>query len=303
MKKPLNSTTVCSVKKSKGLGYFIDLFCAVRIGRKAPLFFNKRGHKMVVFSNDYIGILINQFGVYEIDELSLLFKFLNPIKLTLSTGIALDIGANLGNHSLYFSQYFSKVYAFEPHPDTFYLLKFNAKWKNNIIPNNIGFGDVKGEFELIENNTNSGGAFIAESIDNTLKGTKITIEKLDETTLDLTDLTFMKIDVEGFEKNVIKGGMQVIKKHQPLLVIEQSEDEFINGTTKSLELLKTMGYRFCWQKAQKTSKFWLIRRLINFKRIFIGTDAKIITGHQVPKQFHSMLIAVPPRFLSVLKLD
>ncbi|MDB2426116.1 FkbM family methyltransferase [bacterium] len=294
---------LCDIKSPGGLDYFIDLFCVVRIGKRAPKFFEKRGHKMAVFANDYIGILINQFGGYEHNELKLLFRFLAPLKNNFSSGTALDIGANIGNHSLYFSDYFSQIYSFEPSPDTFHLLSFNTKWKKNISINNIGLGNSKGTYELVENTTNFGGAYISSSNEKQENSTQISVEKLDDLSLDFSNLTFIKIDVEGFEENVLKGGLNTLNKSQPLVVFEQTKKDFRNGSSPSLDLLKSLGYKFCWQQSEKSSKFWLIRRFFNLFNILGGFKRKIVTGEQVPKQFHSMLIAVPPRFFSTLKLD
>ena len=60
----------------------------------------------------------------------------------------LDIGANIGNHSLFFSNYFAKCISFEPNPRTFSVLEINSRLVENIIPMNIGLSDKKGEVEL-----------------------------------------------------------------------------------------------------------------------------------------------------------
>ncbi len=303
MKNKNTSQILYQTKAKRGIGYYIDLFCAVRIGKKAPKFYQKRGHKMAVFANDYVGILINQFGLYERDELDLLFEFLTPLKECFSSGTALDIGANIGNHSVFFSTYFSQVHSFEPSPDTYYLLHYNAKQRENITAHNMGLGDLSGQFHMVENHTNIGGTYIDTADNDQDRGETISVQKMDELSIDLDALTFMKIDVEGFEERVIKGGIESIKKHQPLIVFEQAEQEFMDGSTPSIEVLKSLGYCFCWQNKQKVSRFWLIRRLANLFQATVGFKPMIVTGPVVPKQFHSMLIAVPARFKSLLNIE
>ena len=292
---------VCQVKKSKGVGYLLDLLCVTRIGRKAPQLVKERGYKMAVFSNDYIGILINQFGLYENDELKLLSEFLKPVNSILLKGTALDIGANIGNHSLYFSCFFSKVYSFEPNPDTYDLLKINAKGANNITVYNYGLGDEEGTFFLQENITNIGGSSVVNNQND--KTVEIKILKLDNLIDEISDLVFIKIDVEGFEEKVFRGGIKCIKKYQPIVVFEQDKEAFNEEETRSIRLLRELDYHFYWQEKERRINSKIFSKFINFYRIVVKSKIKIITGPRVPKQFHSMLIAVPPRFSSLLNLE
>jgi len=289
---------ICQSNKSKGVGYLVDLLCATRIGKKAPKLYENRGYKMAVFSNDYIGILINQFGVYEQDELELLFEFLKPIDNVLIKGAALDIGANIGNHSLYFSPYFQKIYCYEPSPDTYKLLEMNVKSSDNIEVYNYGLGDEEGVFFMKENRTNIGGSSVVhEKSDETIQ---IQIVKLDNYINELSNINFIKIDVEGFEEKVFRGGLRFIQAHQPIIVFEQDEMVFDEEETPSIVLLRKLGYQFCWQHKEKRIKSTLLRKFVNFYRIVLNPKIKIVTGSRVPKQFHSMLIAIPPRFSSLL---
>ena len=134
----------------------IDLAIVERVIKLSHRLNAERNRKMAIFANDLIGISINQFGVYEKEELDILFDFLTPLKETLAAGTCLDIGANIGNHSLYFAPIFAAVHSFEPHPATFRLLEFNVGDSENVIPHNFGLGDTKGSFTLRENPTNLG---------------------------------------------------------------------------------------------------------------------------------------------------
>ena len=59
-----------------------------------------------------------------------------------------DIGANIGNHSIAFSKISKKVYSFEAHPRTFEILKFNTDKYKNIKIFNIGISNKKGSLFL-----------------------------------------------------------------------------------------------------------------------------------------------------------
>ncbi|MGV0961458.1 MAG: FkbM family methyltransferase [Limnohabitans sp.] len=275
---------------------FIDLYMARRIGRRSREFNLMRRGKMAIFANDYIGLQINQHGFFERSDLDMVFAFLNPILEDLGNGIALDIGANIGNHSLYFSRYFKAIHSFEPHPRIFDLLQFNARIVDNIVPRNFGLGDANESLELNENWENMGSSSIKHNPG--IEGSKVSIEikRLDDLALDTGTISLMKIDVEGFESNVIRGAWKTIQEHQPLILMEQLASEFKDGTTESIEALCKEGYAFCWHQPWATSKGWVVRRINTVRNIFLGGtyDHNFMTG-DVPPATYEMLIAVPAR--------
>ena len=77
-----------------------------------------------VFANDTIGSFINVDGVFEKYQLEVLTDFLNRMNFSFNNKHCIDVGANIGNHSLYFSDLFSRVTSFEAHPKVFKLLEF-----------------------------------------------------------------------------------------------------------------------------------------------------------------------------------
>jgi FkbM family methyltransferase len=280
---------------------FIDLYVARRIGSRSREFNLKRRGKMAIFANDYIGIEINQHGFFEGFDLDMVFAFLNPILADIGNGTALDIGANIGNHSIYFSRYFKAIHCFEPHPRIFELLKFNSRIVDNIVPHNFGLGDANGSLDLNENWENMGSSSIKNKPGIEAGKVSIEIKSLDDLALDTGTISLMKIDVEGFESNVIRGAWRTIQHHQPLILMEQLASEFKEGTSESIEALRKQGYAFCWNQPWATSKGWVARRINTVRNIFMGTtyDHNFMTG-DVPPATYEMLIAVPRRFQTKL---
>ncbi len=140
----------------------------------------------------------------------------------------LDIGANIGTHTVILSELFKNVYAFEPQKEVFELLKLNLKENNctNVIPYNFGLGEKekKANLGFIDKNksNNFGGVAIVEK-EGDIKGESIDIKTIDS--LELKDIGFIKIDVEGYEYNALLGGEQTIKKYRPVIVFEQHDDK------------------------------------------------------------------------------
>ena len=292
--------SVFETKRSRGLGHLIDLAMVEHVIKVSHPLSAKRNRKMAIFANDLIGITINQFGIYEKEELDILFDFLTPLKRSFAAGTCLDVGANIGNHSLYFAPIFGEVHSFEPHPATFRLLDFNVNGIRNIVAHNFGLGDSTGTFTLRENPTNLGGCAITTASDGRSDDIEVRVECLDGLNLDLGSLCFIKIDVEGFEVSVLRGAIKTITAHQPLIVLEQHESEFVDDTTPSIALLQGLGYSFCWHHAGARAKSRYLRRLANLRELLAGRRHRIFTGTPVPKRNHAMLIAVPPRFAAIL---
>lgn len=284
------------------INLYLDTAVVRRIGSKSKEFNLVRGGKMAIFASDYIGIHINQYGFYDDAELRMVFAFLAPVSKEIGLGVALDIGANIGNHSIYFSKYFTSIRSFEPHPRIFDLLLFNSKIASNIIPYNFGLGDEEKDLELNENWENMGSSSIKHNLNADDMKVNIRIRRLDDINLNADMISFVKIDVEGFEANVIQGGLVTIRKHQPLIVLEQMESEFINDTTVTLDLLKKEGYIFCWFQPWAVARGWLVRRVNTVKNILLGGtyDYNVIASVSPPKTTYDMLIAVPVRFQAQL---
>lgn len=255
---------------------------------------------MAVFANDHIGVTINQFGYFEHEELMDLFEYFSPLHDEFRSSVALDIGANIGNHSIFFSEFFLSVHAFEPNPSTFELLKFNSRSVSNIVPHNLGLGDVSGSFELAEDPTNMGLSSLKYLADGQHTSVSIVTERLDDIELNVKSLALVKIDVEGYEANVIKGAMSTLKTMQPLVVLEQHESEFENGATPSIRLLQEIGYSFCWHEAPSENASWWRRRARDLREVLLGRDSVVSTSDVIPKRNYTMLIAVPPRFRAAL---
>lgn len=290
--------TVWKKQYPQSFSHYVNLKMADYISRRSVhLISVRKNQQMAIFANDYIGILINQFGYFEHEELSDLFEYLSPLHAEFEDGVALDIGANIGNHTLFFSNYFRLVHSFEPNPRTYELLKFNTSPVSNVVTHSIGLGDSKGEFELTQDLVNHGLSSMKFTSVSTADPVKVKVDTLDELSFEgQSEICFVKMDVEGFEENVIRGGVKMISKNQPLIILEQHESEFSGGCSPSITLLRGLGYKFSWKHKSKPSKFWLGRRLAELWEILSGRDCRYVSANEVPPANYTMLVAVPPRF-------
>jgi FkbM family methyltransferase len=261
-----------------------------------------RTHKqLATFSFDLIGMEINIGGVYSGNDLDALFQWLRQAHPSLFQGTALDIGANIGNHALYFSDHFAKVLAFEPNGRTYELLKFNAGMAPNIEAYNVGISDRASDAWMVFNKVNMGGARVVRAAE--ADATQVKLAPLDTLVREDEDVTLVKIDVEGHEREVLLGSEKVIRRHRPLIMFEQHVKEIENGTSPCIELLRSYGYtRFLTLEIHPKSFRYLpgpLGQLLVFLwRSVAGERRYIVEKSSFEKRFYPFIIAAPDEIAS-----
>lgn len=244
-----------------------------------------------------IGHRINLDGVYEGDNLALLFEWLTPIcDSHFSDSCAIDIGANIGNHSVYFSPFFKTVVSFEPNPKTFTLLQLNARLVDNVVCHNAGISDSDREALLDTRSHNTGVSRVSEKV--TASTVAIDLRKLDSFVGDSDKVALIKIDVEGHEAQVLRGSEAVIRGHNPFVIFEQHHSDFVNGTTRSIEILKEYGYRNFAVIESYPPKFLFLPRVIrrlcqSLMRLAFGESREIRIRDHIKPGFYPFIVAVP----------
>lgn len=252
----------------------------------------ERRKQLVVYSFDYIGHAINLNGVYEKDDLDTFFEWMTSIGVDFTQATALDIGANIGNHSLYFSDYFKRVVSFEPHPRTFKLLSLNAELAGNVTCHNVGLSDKEGSAVLSVLPVNFGRSTLsatpgAESVTIRL----VTLDGFCE----LDNVRLLKIDVEGHEYQALSGAGNIIRQHQPIILFEQHIDDFDHGESKVLSLLQDFGYEHfaVIKKYPLPSPTVLKFAITPLRRALWGQQTRVVLTKAVVPDFYSFIVALP----------
>jgi FkbM family methyltransferase len=274
--------------------FFIDEMIKNELNKRSAKHNERRNAPIAVFGNDWIGININVEGLYEEEHITDLIQLLKALKIDIAHSSAVDIGANIGNHSIEFSKYFSRVICFEPNPRTFDLLSANTKRLTNIAIHNFGCASSFEKIKFTEDFNNIGGS--SSVID--IKGSneiEILVKPLDDFFDDLSKVELIKIDVEGMEYSALKGAENVISKFHPVICLEQLEAEFRPeyNETEALDWLRSKGYRI-FSLRNKKRKSLIIRRLYNIKQLFFGVkeNREIIEYTKLPKATYSMVYAI-----------
>ena len=135
-------------------------------------------------------------------------------------GVVIDVGANIGSHTLYFAWMLntSKVYSFEPQKGLFPILQKNCEL-NNILDKVVLYNCCVGEKEAY---ASLGNVAIYDASQTSFNmsdtPTDYKIMSLDSLKLDKVD--FIKIDVEGHEIEVLRGAKETIARCKPVIWCE-----------------------------------------------------------------------------------
>jgi FkbM family methyltransferase len=181
--------------------------------------------------------------------------------LNLSGKTIFDVGAHIGFHSFYFSQLVGskgKVYAFEPHPKNLERIQLCINENKNKVPTPIVVGialsKTEGVIDFTLNNDiesgRSSGGFIenADTIWEKAVFTNRGFTKTKVKTLPLDELkkigisakpNIIKIDVEGAEALVLRGGQKTILSHKPLIFLEVHS---IKAMFEVMDFFKSVSY-------------------------------------------------------------
>lgn len=169
-----------------------------------------------------------------------------------------DIGTNTGIYCWIAAQYYennningAKVFEFEPQADCIPILDTTRSlnnWEHLVSINNFGLGDKIEKTTIHLSGT--GSSISASFAGQNLPTQEIQLSTLDEfvTSLDTQSVDFIKIDVEGFEYNVLRGGAKTISREKPIIFVEIADKipkkNYTNvDYSKTLKWLLDNGYR------------------------------------------------------------
>lgn len=197
---------------------------------------------------------IYYYGAFEKPLLFFLRDTLANIATASTNGSAscfCDIGANIGQHSLYMSQFATTVHSFEPFDEVSKKLEHQVALNSieNIALHKVGLSDITEKLTFYApTGSNQGiGSFDANTVSkgNEALG-ELSLKNGDElfSELAIEQIDLMKIDVEGFEKRTLEGLAQTLSQQRPIIVCElsygaelsfHSREEFIATMPKDYE--------------------------------------------------------------------
>jgi len=156
---------------------------------------------------------------------------------------AIDIGANIGFWSMHMSKLFTHIHCFEP------VFKFRECFERNMegLTNFTLHPEALGETEMrwplvLGHEGHSGDTYLDPDYDG-----EDDVPLVDVTTLDsynYKEVSFIKIDCEGYELFILKGAKETILKSKPTIIVEQKPNraqKFGLGETDAVTYLEGLG--------------------------------------------------------------
>lgn len=173
------------------------------------------------------------------------------VKICEKRRYCIDIGANVGLWSCDLVKEFNHVIAFEPVRDFRKCFVKNVKLKNyTLYDNALGKEETSINMNIVTGNTGH------SHVDPTSYGNgEISMKTLDS--FNFKDIDMIKIDVEGFEEQILLGAQQTIENNFPILVIEQQKHEYQDDMKdlSSIKLLNKWGY----EVVEQYNKDWILK--------------------------------------------
>ncbi len=218
------------------------------------------GH-WVVAEDTGLGAAVRSCGTFEFDnnmrELVIMAPFIPD------GGVVINAGACIGDHVDSYSRMvgpFGKVYAFEPHPESYQALVLNTARLRNVLPFPFALGETDGA-DVLSRTESAGSSFIGETDGNfyDAPGRLWPTAAVERTTLDrqlswVHRLDLIHLDAEGMEVQILRGGRRLIEKFHPVLFVEVTDTwlaRYGNTEQELLDLLVELGYEPLTNKPEK----------------------------------------------------
>ncbi|HEY1154223.1 MAG TPA: FkbM family methyltransferase [Pseudolabrys sp.] len=187
----------------------------------------------------YVGRSLELYGEFSYGEIELFSQLLKP-GMTI-----LDVGANIGAHTLYFAEVAGPtgtVVAFEPQRAVHQILVANLALNDvsNCRAMQMGVGKEPGQAFIPAVDYAAAGNFGGVSLDAE-QGEAVVVVPIDGIGLERCD--FIKIDVEGMEEAVIDGAAGVIRRDRPALYVENDRRD---KSESLIRRLQDLNYRMFW---------------------------------------------------------
>ena len=157
-----------------------------------------------------------------------------------------DIGANVGIYSVFIAKrYPCNVYAFEPSKKYHSFLKLNTTFFKKVKAYNFGIGSIDKKDKIILTDEPGSNYIAGNKFDKNIKKSEIcelrTIKKLSK----IKAPNLVKIDVEGFEYEILNNSIDFFKKNKTILILEIDKDNlerYSKNKKDILHLLKSRNY-------------------------------------------------------------
>jgi FkbM family methyltransferase len=200
----------------------------------------RHGYMLYNVNDLYIGRALDLYGEFSELELEAFSQLVGP------GDVVLDVGANIGTHSVWFAQAVAPagaVISFEPQRLVYQTLCANIALNSlkNVVCHQVAVGAEPGEISVPIPDPSVPQNFGGIALGASAQGEPVPVVTLDE--LAFTRCKLIKIDVEGMELDVLRGATQLIAATAPVLYVESDREK---GADELVRYIDSLGYDLYW---------------------------------------------------------
>jgi len=208
-------------------------FNQLAAGRDGYILYNR--------NDQYIGRSIEQYGEYSALEMKLFGQ------ICTAGSVVIEVGANIGTHTVGIARLVGpkgRVLAFEPQRLPFQTLCANVALNSldNVDCFWAAVSSQDGFINVPDLNPREEYNFGAVTLLNSEVGRRVTCLTLDQY-VNLPKVDLVKIDVEGMEAEVLRGGERLLKRFKPVLYVENDR---LEKSEALIRLIASFDYRMYW---------------------------------------------------------
>lgn len=155
--------------------------------------------------------------------------------------IFVDVGAHTGTYSVSLASLCKQVWAFEPQRSTFYALCGSVALSGltNVRCVPCALADKHNDSATLYVVSEDGGGSSLLNQSNAIRKESVGVRTMDSTLFDIgIPVSFIKIDVEGMEEQVLQGALNILRRDHPVILFEDN-----SGRRHHFTVLSDNGYR------------------------------------------------------------
>lgn len=200
-----------------------------------------RHGKMLYNVHDiYVGRSLKLYGEFSEGECEVFRQVVRP------GWTVLELGANIGAHTVCLAKLVGprgRVIALEPQRVVFQTLCANVALNNlqNVDCRHLAAGEISGSVIMPRMDYTQEFNFAGISVGLTKEGEQVQLTTIDE--LELPACHFIKLDIEGMEREAIQGATKTINRFKPFLYVENDRPDRSDSLIQSIY---DLGYRMYW---------------------------------------------------------
>jgi FkbM family methyltransferase len=200
----------------------------------------RHGPLMYNVADEYVGRSLHLYGEFSEGENAAFRQLVAPGQ------VVLDVGANIGAHTISLAKIVGPagaVLAFEPQRVIYQMLCGNIALNalSNVFAYHLAVGSAAGTVLVPLPDYAVPGNYGGIALGGFTSGEQVTVVALDS--LELPRCDFIKIDVEGMEREVLAGAVRTIARFQPKLYVENDKAAL---SPALIEYLLGLDYRLYW---------------------------------------------------------